>query len=86
MDHHHHSPHNEHKPAGRENHYKLAFSATLHCLIGCGLGEILGMVIGTGLHFNNSSTMVLAIILGAVLGLLFGMVPLFKAKHSLLKA
>jgi len=28
-----------------------AFSATLHCLTGCGIGEVLGMVIG--LHTRN---------------------------------
>jgi hypothetical protein len=28
-----------------ENHLKLAFSTTIHCLIGCGLGEVVGMII-----------------------------------------
>jgi len=67
----------------RENYFRLAFSATVHCLVGCGLGEILGMVIGTWLNMTNVSTMLLAIILGAVLGLLFGMVPLLKAGYSI---
>jgi hypothetical protein len=65
----------------KENYFRLAFSATMHCLIGCGLGEVLGMVMGTWLNMTNISTMILAIILGAVLGLLFGMVPLLKAGY-----
>jgi len=40
-----------------ENHFKLALSATLHCLIGCGLGEVLGMIIGTMLTMSNHATM-----------------------------
>ena len=28
---------------------RVAFSATLHCLTGCAIGEVLGMVIGTAL-------------------------------------
>jgi hypothetical protein len=66
----------------KENHLRLAFSATLHCLIGCGLGEVLGMVIGTWLHMSNLSTMVLALSMGAILGLVFGLVPLLRAKFT----
>src|SRR5699024_8828014 len=31
----------------------LAISATLHCLTGCAIGEIAGMVIGTALGFSQ---------------------------------
>jgi Domain of unknown function (DUF4396) len=68
------------------SNWKLAFSATVHCLIGCGLGEVLGMVIGTWLHMNNTDTMILAILLGFVLGFAFGMFPLLKAGFSLKRA
>lgn len=50
------------------NYFRLAVSATQHCLIGCGLGEVLGMVIGTAFKMSNISTMILAIVLGAILG------------------
>ena len=62
--------------------FKLAFSATLHCLIGCGLGEVAGMVIGTTLVMSNHSTMILAIILGFVGGFGLGVVPLKKAGYT----
>lgn len=68
--------------AKKENHYLLAASATLHCLLGCGLGEVLGMSLGTWWHWSNLNTMILAIILGFVFGFLFGMVPLLRAGFS----
>lgn len=62
--------------------FRLAFSATFHCLVGCGLGEILGMVIGTALLLTNHETMILAIILGFVGGFGLGIVPLKRAGWS----
>jgi hypothetical protein len=48
--------------------WRTAARATLHCLTGCALGEILGMVIGTALGWGNLPTMVLAISLAFVFG------------------
>ncbi|MFF6995191.1 DUF4396 domain-containing protein [Streptomyces sp. NPDC008313] len=45
-----------------------AAKATLHCLTGCAIGEILGMAIGTALMWGNAATMVLAIVLAFVFG------------------
>ena len=78
--------HHQHHEGSKENHFALAMSATLHCLVGCGLGEILGMVIGTWRNMSNTNTMILAVILGAVLGLLFGMWPLLRAGYSFRRA
>lgn len=68
------------------NNLRLAISATFHCLIGCGLGEILGMVIGTWMHMSNLNTMILALSLGAFFGLLFGLVPLLRAGYGMKQA
>ncbi|MEO6501826.1 MAG: DUF4396 domain-containing protein, partial [Jatrophihabitantaceae bacterium] len=46
---------------------RLAVSA-LHCLTGCAIGEILGMVIGTALGWSNLQTVVLAIVLAFFFG------------------
>lgn len=57
----------------------LAISATLHCLAGCALGEIAGLVIGTGLHFSNFNTLVLSIGLAFLFGYSLSLLPLLKA-------
>ena len=71
-----------HTAEENSNTFKLAFSATLHCLIGCGLGEVAGMVIGTMAAMSNHSTMILAIILGFVGGFGLGVVPLKRAGYT----
>jgi uncharacterized protein DUF4396 len=39
---------------------RLAFSATVHCLTGCAIGEVLGMIIGTALGWSDLQTIALA--------------------------
>jgi len=46
----------------------VAAQATLHCLTGCALGEVLGMVVGTALGFHNAGTVVLSIVLAFLFG------------------
>ena len=53
----------------------VAISATLHCLAGCGLGEIAGDALGTGLHLSNSPTVGLGLLFGLVGGFALGIVP-----------
>jgi outer membrane lipoprotein SlyB len=45
-----------------------ARNATLHCLTGCAIGEILGLIIGTGLGLSNLATVILAISLAFIFG------------------
>ena len=86
MDHDHHNhPHIDNKE-NHQSYSKLAFSATVHCLIGCGLGEVAGMIIGTALSFNNTNTIILAVILGFVFGFILGMRPLLKAGFTYRRA
>ena len=42
---------------------RLAVQATIHCLTGCSIGEILGLVISTGLGWHDLPSVVLAIVL-----------------------
>ena len=62
---------------------RLAFSATVHCLTGCGIGEVLGFVIGTGLGFSDLATIALAVGLAFVFGYALTLRPLSRAAMSL---
>ncbi|MEU0526821.1 DUF4396 domain-containing protein [Streptomyces niveus] len=59
--------------------WSMAVKATLHCLTGCAIGEILGMVIGTALLWGNVPTMVLAISLAFVFGYSFTLFAVRRA-------
>ncbi|MGH8791866.1 MAG: DUF4396 domain-containing protein [Stackebrandtia sp.] len=48
--------------------WKTAALATLHCLTGCAVGEVLGMVIGTALGWGDVETIVLAVVLAFSFG------------------
>ena len=48
--------------------WAMAAQATLHCLTGCAIGEVLGMVIGTSIGLHDLGTVVLSIALAFVFG------------------
>ncbi len=47
---------------------QLATQATIHCLTGCSIGEILGLVIATALAWHDLPSVVLSIVLAFVFG------------------
>lgn len=86
-----HQNHSAEKPkqilkAEKDSTFKLAVSATLHCLLGCGIGEVTGIIIGTYLGWGMFSTMALAIILGFIFGFLLGIIPLLRKGFSVKSA
>lgn len=64
----------------------IAASATLHCLTGCAIGEIAGLMIGTAVGLSNVQTMALAIGLAFVFGYALSSLPLVGAGMSLGRA
>lgn len=58
---------------------RLAFAATAHCLTGCAIGEVLGMVIGTALSWRNLATVVLSVVLAFFFGYALTVRPLLRA-------
>ncbi|MGK5740287.1 DUF4396 domain-containing protein [Micromonospora sp. URMC 103] len=48
--------------------WAVAVAATLHCLTGCAIGEVLGMVVGTATGLHDVGTIVLSIALAFVFG------------------
>jgi hypothetical protein len=61
----------------------VAFSATLHCLTGCAIGEVLGMVIGTALGFSDLGTIALAVALAFLFGYGLTSLPLLRSGLAL---
>ncbi|MFI6208330.1 DUF4396 domain-containing protein [Streptomyces sp. NPDC051041] len=79
---HHHAVSHDHAghhgaPPGAS--WSTAAKATLHCLTGCAVGEILGMAIGTALMWGNVPTMALAIVLAFVFGYSFTLFAVRRA-------
>jgi hypothetical protein len=71
--------HNEHESHGDMSLNKMAASATLHCLTGCALGEVTGLIIGTALSWTNVPTVILATALSFAFGFALSTLPLRKA-------
>ena len=65
---------------------RVAFSATVHCLTGCAIGEVLGMVIGTALGWGDWETVALAVALAFLFGYSFTLVPLVRSGIALAAA
>jgi hypothetical protein len=57
----------------------MAANATLHCLTGCAIGEILGLMIGTAAGLSNAATVPLAIGLAFLFGYALSTLPLVQA-------
>jgi hypothetical protein len=62
---------------------RLAMRATNHCLTGCGIGEVLGMVLATWWGWGNAASIALAVVLAFFFGYLLSMIPLLRAGMAL---
>ena len=62
---------------------RTAVSATVHCLTGCAIGEVLGLVIATALGWGDVASMALAIALAFVFGYSFTLLPLLRSGMDL---
>ncbi|MFD5230067.1 DUF4396 domain-containing protein [Streptomyces qaidamensis] len=74
-----HTAHEPEKHVHGTASWGTAVKATLHCLTGCAIGEILGMVIGTSLGWANVPTMVLAIGLAFLFGYSFTLFAVLRS-------
>jgi len=77
MEHGHHG-HHDHQQKPKPSLNRTAWSATLHCLTGCAIGEVLGMVIGTALAWSNGATVALSVVLAFFFGYALTLLPLMK--------
>lgn len=57
---------------------RLAFSATVHCLAGCSIGEFVGMILGAEMRLPRPATIALSTVLAFAFGYFLTMVPLIR--------
>ena len=77
-----HAHHSDAPPEGRAL-TRMATVATAHCLTGCAIGEVLGIVLGTWWGWGDAATIALAVGLAFFFGYLLTMVPLLRSGMSL---
>lgn len=56
----------------------MAASATLHCLTGCAIGEIPGLMVGTAVGLGSGATIALSIALAFLFGYTLSSLPLLR--------
>ena len=61
----------------------LAVSATLHCLTGCAIGEVLGLVLATWWGWSNGPSIALAVVLAFFFGYALTVWPLLRSGMSI---
>ena len=79
--------HESHNHCNTKNSIKhMALAASLHCLAGCMIGEMIGVTIGTHAGFAPHTTVILASVLAFISGYTASIIPLVRAKLSLIKS
>ena len=72
--------------AAPQNLTRTAISATLHCLTGCAIGEVLGMVLATAFGWGNALSIAVAIVLAFFFGYSLTISPVLRAGVSFRRA
>ncbi|HVM23290.1 MAG TPA: DUF4396 domain-containing protein [Sphingomicrobium sp.] len=76
--------HHGHRAGGP---WRTSAQATLHCLTGCVIGEVAGLMIGVSLGFPPWATITLATTLAYITGMTLGLVPVMRNRGvSMLEA
>jgi hypothetical protein len=71
---------------GSESLTRTAISATLHCLTGCAIGEVLGMILATWWGWGNAASIALSIVLAFFFGYSLTLRPVLGAGVSVRRA
>ena len=58
---------------------RTAITATLHCLTGCAIGEVLGLALATWWGWSTGASVALAVALAFVFGYSFTLVPVLRS-------
>lgn len=76
----------DHAGHGADGSWRTAISATLHCLTGCAIGEVLGLVLATWWGWSNGPSIALAVALAFVFGYALTIQPVLSAGLTLRQA
>lgn len=74
-EHEHHDHHHDDGPSLT----RTAISATLHCLTGCAIGEVLGMILATWWGWGDAASIALAVVLAFFFGYSLTLLPVLRA-------
>jgi hypothetical protein len=75
-----HGAHGAHAGHGAHGPWRTAAQATLHCLTGCVIGEVAGLLIGVTLGFSPWTTIALATVLAYLTGMTLGLLPVMRSQ------
>src|SRR5206468_10169879 len=64
---------------GQSSLNRLALSATVHCLTGCAIGEVLGMILSTWWGWGGAASIGLSVVLAFFFGYGLTSLPLLRA-------
>ena len=73
----------DHTHPNHESSWHVAVSATLHCLTGCAIGEVLGMALATWWGWSNGPSIALAIVLAFFFGYLLTSTAVLRSGGTL---
>jgi uncharacterized membrane protein len=65
---------------------RVAVSATIHCLTGCSIGEVMGMVIGNAANWSTGRTIAVSVTLAFLFGYALTMRPLLASGRPLMSS
>jgi len=65
---------------------KVAALATLHCLIGCAIGEVLGMILSTAWNWQPIPSVIFSIVLAFIFGYSLSIIPVLRHGIDIRKA
>src|SRR5439155_22097009 len=65
---------------------RSAFQATVHCLTGCAIGEVLGMIIATALGWGNIASIAISVVLAFFFGYSLTLGPIIRANVPIRRA
>ncbi|HEX8120704.1 MAG TPA: DUF4396 domain-containing protein [Solirubrobacteraceae bacterium] len=80
---HHAHDHGHAPPASGRELDRVALSATVHCLTGCAIGEVLGLVLATAFGLADFPSIALAVALAFFFGYLLTSLPLLRSGLAL---